>query len=86
MARGELVIHSPQALYQLLRCITFESLAFRAVPVTGPCASGQQAVTRLYNNGMGGQANHRYLTDEAEIGRMTSRGWLVEGQVFCVPQ
>jgi hypothetical protein len=65
---------------------TFESLAFRAVPVTGPCASGQLAVTRLYNNGMGGQANHRYLTDEAEIGRMTSRGWLVEGQVFCVPQ
>jgi len=73
------------ALTKEMPAWTYESLAFRAVPVSGPCASGQVAVTRLYNNGMGGQANHRYLTDAAEITRMSSIGWLVEGQVFCVP-
>ena len=66
---------------------TFEGLAFKAhrrstwrsarptVPV----------VWRLYNNGMGGQANHRYLTSRSEIGDMIGRGWLLEGPVFCTP-
>ena len=45
-----------------------------------------QTVTRLYNNGMGGEANHRYLTDAAEIDRTVAKGWLVEGPVFCVPR
>jgi dienelactone hydrolase len=66
---------------------TFEALAFRGVePLSAGCAADYRTVTRLYNNGMGGQANHRYLTDAQEIDRMVARGWLVEGPVFCVPR
>jgi len=43
-------------------------------------------VTRLYNNGMGGQANHRYLTDAAAITATQAAGWSIEGAVFCVPK
>jgi len=66
---------------------TFEAFAFRAVePLSTGCAQEYQTVTRLYNNGMGGQANHRYLTDAAEIDATVARGWMVEGPVFCVPR
>jgi hypothetical protein len=66
---------------------TFEGLAFRAVePLMTGCAPEYQTVTRLYNNGMGGEANHRYLTDPAEIDATVARGWIVEGPVFCVPR
>jgi hypothetical protein len=66
---------------------TFEALAFRAVePLSTGCAPEYQTVTRLYNNGMGGQANHRYLTDPAEINATIARGWILEGPVFCVPR
>jgi len=64
---------------------TFEAIAFRAVePLANGCASGYATVTRLYNRGMGGQANHRYLADSREIDRTVARGWQVEGPVFCV--
>ncbi|HSV20140.1 MAG TPA: hypothetical protein VLR71_17120 [Casimicrobiaceae bacterium] len=66
---------------------TFEAFAFRAVePLSTGCASEYTTVTRLYNNGMGGQANHRYLTDPAAISATVARGWSVEGPVFCVPR
>ena len=66
---------------------TYEALAFRTVePLAAGCATEYQTVTRLYNNGMGGQANHRYLADAAEIDRTVARGWMVEGPVFCVPR
>jgi len=66
---------------------TFEALAFRAVePLAGACSADHATVTRLYNNGMGGQANHRYLTDPAAIEATVAKGWLVEGPVFCVPR
>ena len=65
---------------------TYEALAFRAVePLSTGCAAEYRTVTRLYNNGMSGEANHRYLTDAAEIDRTVAKGWLVEGPVFCVP-
>ena len=65
----------------------FEALAFRAVePLATGCAAEYATVTRLYNNGMGGQANHRYLTDPAEINATVARGWVVEQPVFCVPR
>lgn len=65
---------------------TFEGLAFQAVPITASiCAADTAVVWRLYNNGMGGQANHRYTTSHSEIGDMIGRGWLVEGPVFCTP-
>jgi len=66
---------------------TFEALAFRAVePLSGGCATEYATVTRLYNNGMGGQANHRYLTDAAAITATQAAGWSIEGAVFCVPK
>jgi pimeloyl-ACP methyl ester carboxylesterase len=66
---------------------TFEAFAFRAVePVAGECAAEYSTVTRLYNNGMGGQANHRYLVDASAISDTVARGWLIEGAVFCVPR
>lgn len=65
---------------------TFEALAFRAIePLATGCEAGYRAVTRLYNNGMGGEANHRYLTDAPEVERMVAKGWLVEGTVMCTP-
>ena len=39
----------------------------------------------MYNNGKGGQANHRYLTSHSEVGAMLGQGWIVEGPVFCTP-
>ncbi len=65
---------------------TYEALAFRAVaPLSTGCDASTLPVTRLYNNGMGGEANHRYLIDRDEIDRMVARGWMVEGVVFCTP-
>jgi predicted esterase len=66
---------------------TYEALAFRAVePLSTGCGAEYQTVMRLYNNGMGGEANHRYLADAAEVDRTVAKGWLVEGPVFCVPR
>ena len=40
-------------------------------------------VIRLYNNGKGGQASHRYSTGHSEIGDMLGEGSIIEGPVFC---
>ena len=65
---------------------TFEGLAFQALPINlAICAADRAVIWRLYNNGMGGQANHRYLTSHSEIGDMIGSGWLLEGPVFCTP-
>ena len=63
----------------------FEGLVFR---VEGPdgagnCPADRVPVVRMYNNGKGGQANHRYLTSHSEIGEMLLEGWIIEGTVFC---
>ena len=63
---------------------TFEGIAYHTdVAVGGDCAPDRIPVVRLYNNGMGGQANHRYLTSPTEIGAMMTNGWILEGAVFC---
>jgi predicted dienelactone hydrolase len=63
---------------------TYESLAFNTdVAVANDCPADRIPVVRLYNNGMGGQASHRYVTSRSEVRVMTSRGWIVEGNVFC---
>jgi len=63
---------------------TYESLAFNAdLPINAECAADRVPVIRLYNNGMGGEANHRYLTSHSEIGDMVGGGWILEGPVFC---
>lgn len=65
---------------------TFEGLAFdEQAPVAQDCPTGLIPVTRLYNNGMGGAANHRFLTSHSEIHATVFAGWLVEGVVFCAP-
>ena len=64
----------------------FEGLAFKAQP-TGEavCPADRAVVSRLYNNAMGGESNHRYLTSRSEIGDMIGKGWVFEGPVFCTP-
>ena len=64
---------------------TFEGIAFRAeIPdAAGACAADRVPVIRLYNNGKGGEANHRYLTSHSEIAAMLLEGWIIEGAVFC---
>lgn len=63
---------------------TYESLAFNSdAAVADDCPPDRLPVVRLYNNGMGGQASHRYVTSRSEVRVMTARGWLVEGNVFC---
>lgn len=65
---------------------TFEGLAFKAQQIVPTlCPEDRAIVWRLYNNGMRGQANHRYLTSRSEIGDMVGSGWLLEGPVFCTP-
>jgi len=63
---------------------TYEGLAFNAqAPVAGACYSDRIPVLRLYNDGMGGQANHRFTTSRSESRAMRDAGWIVEGTVFC---
>ena len=65
---------------------TFEGLVFKAQPAgVGTCPVDRAVVWRLYNNGMGGQANHRYVTSLSEAGDTVGRGWSIEGPVFCTP-
>ena len=63
----------------------FEGLVFRTEQPNdiGACAADRVPVVRMYNNGKGGQASHRYLTSHSEIGSMLLQGWLIEGPVFC---
>ena len=63
----------------------FEGLVFRvdAPDAAQTCPADRVPVVRMYNNGKGGQANHRYLTSHSEIGVMLGEGWIVEGTVFC---
>jgi hypothetical protein len=62
----------------------FEGYAFaEEAPVDGDCLSNRVPVVRLYNNGMGGQASHRFLTSKSEMAEMLAGGWMIEGTVFC---
>jgi predicted dienelactone hydrolase len=63
---------------------TYEGIAFNSeAPVNADCAIDRVPVVRLYNNGKGGQASHRYSTSHSEIADMLSEGWIIEGPVFC---
>jgi hypothetical protein len=68
---------------------TFEKYAFavklRLPPQQGGlCPAGTQNLYRAYNNGLGGDPNHRYSTDGNLLGNMG--GWATEGLVMCLPQ
>lgn len=63
----------------------YEGLAFEAQPplADGNCSADRVPVVRLYNNGMNGQPNHRFLTSRSETAIMQEEGWTLEGTVFC---
>ena len=63
----------------------FEGLVFRVEQpdAIGACPADRVPVVRVYNNGKGGEANHRYLTSHSEATAMVLQGWLIEGPVFC---
>ncbi len=63
----------------------FEGIAFRVdrPDASGACAADRVPVVRLFNNGMGGQVKHRYLTSHDEIATMLLQGWIDEGVRFC---
>ncbi|MBK9114542.1 MAG: hypothetical protein IPM22_02595 [Betaproteobacteria bacterium] len=46
------------------------------------------ALLRVYNNGMGGVPNHRFMTELAVLNFMIAAGWIREGDygmAGCVP-
>ncbi len=63
----------------------YEGFAFEAEPPQsdGNCPADRIPVTRLYNNGMNSQPNHRFLTSKSETAAMQAEGWILEGPVFC---
>lgn len=57
----------------------------------GTCADGADPVFRLYNNGMGGAPNHRFVTSLDDRAAMIARGYTPEGAgalgvAMCAPQ
>ncbi len=65
----------------------YEGVAFYAVlPAGGSCQSGAPPIYRVYNNGMGGAPNHRYLASQADVNAMVAQGWVPEGVAFCGAQ
>jgi hypothetical protein len=57
---------------------------------SGACPAGTIPVYRLYNNGMGGAPNHRFVTSLAERQSMINKGFIAEGNGIgvgmCAPQ
>jgi serine protease len=64
---------------------TFEADAFYIATNPVQCSGNTRPVFRLYNNGMGGDPNHRYTTSWPLISDMQAEGWLLEGVAFCAP-
>ena len=64
---------------------TFEADAFYIAANVAQCAANTRPVFRLYNNGMGGEPNHRYTTSWPLISDMQVEGWALEGVAFCAP-
>jgi len=56
---------------------------------SGACPGGTVPVYRLYNNGMGGAPNHRFVISLAERQKMMTKGFVPEGNGIgvgmCVP-
>jgi len=60
---------------------TYESDAFALkLPAGGACPAGTEALYRAYNDGAGGDPNHRYVADRAPGG---NADWTFEGMVMC---
>ena len=56
---------------------------------SGACPTGTIPVYRMYNNGMGGAPNHRFVTSLTERQKMLDQGFVAEGAGIgvgmCVP-
>lgn len=70
----------------------YEGIAFQAAlpDGAGNCAPGLRPLYRVYNNGMGGAPNHRYMVEPEIREAMVEWGWIPEGSgpnaVFaCMP-
>lgn len=65
----------------------FEKAAFYAMAtVDGACPAGTSPVFRFYNGRAAeNDANHRFITDEAQAAAMSMGGWKAEGIAFCSP-
>ena len=63
----------------------YEGLAFeaQAPAANGDCPVDRIPVPRLYDDGMNGQPNHRFLTSRSDAAATAARGWTLEGAVFC---
>jgi murein DD-endopeptidase MepM/ murein hydrolase activator NlpD len=72
------------AVKQLVGWI-FEANAFYIAANVSQCPASTRPVYRLYNNGMGGEPNHRYTTSWPVIDAMQTAGWILEGVAFCAP-
>lgn len=74
---------------QLWPAWTWEENSFYAVSTAGACPSGTTPIYRLYNNGQGGEPNHRYYIDTAVKTEMLAKGWVAEpangNPVMCGP-
>ena len=64
---------------------SFEANAFYIDVDLLQCTGPTRPVFRLYNDGMGGEPNHRYVTSWPVIDAMQTAGWILEGLVFCAP-
>lgn len=63
---------------------TYEGDAFALkLPAAGACPAGTEGLYRAYNDGAGGDPNHRYVADTRLLQGMP--GWTVEGLVMCRP-
>ncbi|MFO1312643.1 MAG: hypothetical protein U1F41_11345 [Burkholderiales bacterium] len=63
---------------------TYESDAFAVkLAAGGACPAGTEPLYRAYNNGAGGDPNHRYVVDPRLLEGMP--GWTSEGAVMCHP-
>jgi murein DD-endopeptidase MepM/ murein hydrolase activator NlpD len=63
----------------------FEANAYYIAADVVQCPASTRPVFRLYNNGMGGEPNHRYTTRWPVINEMQAEGWLLEGVALCAP-
>ena len=69
-------LQAPGSVWQL----ESTSVYYIGLPdATGNCAAGTAPLYRVYNNGMGGAPNHRYMADPAIRAQMVAAGWIAEG-------
>ena len=60
-----------------------DAFALKLPGAGGTCPAGTEGVVRAYNNGAGGDPNHRYVADARLLQGMP--GWTVEGLAMCRP-